>query len=130
MNGISERHGSGKSGCFGVWTTLTPDIHLKREEKKRGIPLKDDKDVVRYFTWVILCAKSDALQREYMGYIEQPLKMELYGNFDAYYSFLLDLEQMPRITKIRELVLKKDKEHEGMTTAEFVVSIFFQGAQT
>lgn len=65
-------------------------------------------------------------QKDCMGYIEQPLKMELYGNFDAYYSFLLDLEQMPRITKIRELTLTKDKENEGMTTAEFVVSIFFQ----
>jgi ribosomal protein S27AE len=43
-----------------------------------------------------------------MGYIEQPMKMELYGNFDSYYSFLIDLEQLPRITRIRELELKKD----------------------
>jgi type IV pilus assembly protein PilO len=69
-------------------------------------------------------------QSECMGYIEQPLKMELYGNFDSYYSFLLDLEQMPRITKIRELTLTKDTKNEGMTTAEFVVSIFFQGAES
>jgi type IV pilus assembly protein PilO len=68
-------------------------------------------------------------QTECMGYIEQPLKMELYGNFDAYYSFLLELEQMPRITKIRELTLTKDTKNEGMTTAEFVVSIFFQGQE-
>jgi Tfp pilus assembly protein PilO len=60
------------------------------------------------------------------GYIEQPIKMELYGNFDAYYSFLLELEQMPRITKIREMDLKKDQYSEGVTTASFVVSIFFQ----
>ena len=68
--------------------------------------------------------------KDCMGYVEQPLKMELYGNFDAYYSFLLDLEQMPRITKVRELTLKKDLKNEGMTTAEFVVSIFFQGAES
>jgi type IV pilus assembly protein PilO len=67
-------------------------------------------------------------QRNFMGYIEQPLAMELYGNFDSYYSFLLDLEQMPRITKIRELQLKKDTKNEGAATAEFVVSIFFQDA--
>ena len=67
-------------------------------------------------------------QKDCMGYIEQPLKMELYGTFDAYYAFLLDLEQMPRITKIREMTLTKDLKNEGMTTAEFVVSIFFQGA--
>jgi type IV pilus assembly protein PilO len=65
-------------------------------------------------------------QKDFMGYIEQPLKMELYGNFDAYYAFLLDLEQMPRITKIHELILSKDAKNEGMTTAEFVVSIYFQ----
>jgi Tfp pilus assembly protein PilO len=69
-------------------------------------------------------------QKEFMGYIEQPLKMELYGNFDSYYSFLLDLEQLPRITRIRELELKKDGTHEGMTTAQFVVSIFFQGTES
>lgn len=69
-------------------------------------------------------------QKNCMGYIEQPLKMELYGNFDAYYSFLLDLEQMPRITKLRELSLTKDLKNEGMTTAEFVVSIFFQESET
>jgi Tfp pilus assembly protein PilO len=69
-------------------------------------------------------------KKDCMGYIEQPLKMELYGNFDAYYSFLLDLEQMPRITRIRELTLSKDLKNEGMTTAEFVVSIFFQGVES
>ncbi len=60
------------------------------------------------------------------GYIEQPLKMELQGSFDSYYSFLLDLEKLPRITKIRELELKKSIEQEGQTEAQFIVSIFFQ----
>jgi Tfp pilus assembly protein PilO len=69
-------------------------------------------------------------QKDYLGYIEQPLKMELYGNFDAYYSFLLELEQMPRITKIREMELKKDQDNEGVTTAEFTVSIFFESNKT
>ena len=45
------------------------------------------------------------------GYIELPLKMELQGNFKSYYSFLLELEQLDRITKIRELTLKKDAEN-------------------
>ncbi len=59
------------------------------------------------------------------GYIEQPLKMELHGNFNSYYSFLLELEKLNRITKIRELTLKKSK-NEGETEATFVMSIFFQ----
>jgi type IV pilus assembly protein PilO len=60
------------------------------------------------------------------GYIEQPLSMELEGNFNAFYSFLLELEKLPRIMKIRELELQKHKKEEGQITADFVVSIFFQ----
>jgi type IV pilus assembly protein PilO len=61
------------------------------------------------------------------GYIEQPLEMELHGNFNSYYAFLLELEKLDRITKIRELSLKKS-EREGQTEATFVMSIFFQNA--
>lgn len=62
------------------------------------------------------------------GYIELPIKMELNGNFDSFYSFLLQLEQLDRITKIRELNLEKDKDAEGRVKAAFVLSIFFQDA--
>lgn len=64
------------------------------------------------------------------GYIEQPLKMELYGNFNSYYAFLLELEKLDRITKIRELHLKKVLSKEGYTEATFIVSIFFQNSTT
>jgi type IV pilus assembly protein PilO len=60
------------------------------------------------------------------GYVEQPLKMELEGNFNSFYSFLLELEKLPRITKIRQLQLDKKKQAEGQVTADFIVSIFFQ----
>lgn len=62
------------------------------------------------------------------GYIEQPLEMELDGNFNSYYAFLLELEKLDRITKIRELTLKKKSNQEGQTEAKFIMSIFFQGA--
>ena len=65
---------------------------------------------------------------ENRGYIEQPLEMELDGNFNSYYAFLLELEKLDRITKIRELKLKKKSKSEGQTEAKFVMSIFFQGA--
>ena len=60
------------------------------------------------------------------GYIEQPLKMELVGNFNSFYSFLLELENLPRIMKIRELKLNKEIKNEGEVEADFIVSIFFQ----
>ena len=64
------------------------------------------------------------------GYIEQPLKMELVGNFSSFYSFLLELEKLPRIMKIRELELDKHKISDGEVSASFIVSIFFQNETT
>ncbi len=58
-------------------------------------------------------------------YCEQPIKMEVYGDFDSYYQFLLDIERLPRITKIREMKLEKDTKNEGAMNATFVLSIFF-----
>jgi len=64
-------------------------------------------------------------RKDNSGYIEQPLKMELEGNFSSFYSFLLELEKLPRIMKIRELDLDKHRENEGQIAADFIVSIFF-----
>jgi Tfp pilus assembly protein PilO len=60
------------------------------------------------------------------GYVEQPMKMELVGNFNAFYSFLLEIEKLPRIMKIRELKLERDKDGDGQITADLIISIFFQ----
>jgi len=60
------------------------------------------------------------------GYIEQPLEMKLVGNFNSFYSFLLELEKLPRIMKIRQLKLDKQKNNDGQVTADMVMSIFFQ----
>jgi len=65
-------------------------------------------------------------EKDNSGYVEQPLKMELVGNFNSFYSFLLELEKLPRIMKIRKLQLDKQTELEGQIAADFVVSIFFQ----
>jgi len=65
-------------------------------------------------------------EKDNSGYIEQPLRIELEGNFNSFYSFLLELEKLPRIMKIRELKLEKQTEYEGQIAADFIVSIFFQ----
>jgi type IV pilus assembly protein PilO len=65
-------------------------------------------------------------QKDNSGYIEQPLNMKLVGNFTSFYSFLLELEKLPRIMKLRELKLQKQNDGEGLVAAEFVLSIFFQ----
>jgi type IV pilus assembly protein PilO len=65
-------------------------------------------------------------QKDNSGYVEQPLKMELEGVFTSFYSFLLELEKLPRIMKLRELKLDKQGQTEGQIGADFIVSIFFQ----
>ena len=62
------------------------------------------------------------------AYSEQPIEMEISGNFNSYYQFVLDLERLPRITKIREMKLEKDKEQEGKMIAEMAMSIYFDSA--
>ena len=64
--------------------------------------------------------------KENNGYIDQPLKMELEGNFTSFYSFLLELEKLPRIMKIRQLELDKHSQQEGQISSDFIISIFFQ----
>ncbi len=65
-------------------------------------------------------------KKDNSGYIEQPLKMGLTGDFNSFYSFLLELEKLPRIMKIRELKLDKQANNEGTVRADIIVSIFFQ----
>ena len=60
------------------------------------------------------------------GYIEQPLKMELIGEFKSFYSFLLEIDKLPRIMKVRELSVDKQDNFDGWISANFIVSIFFQ----
>lgn len=67
-------------------------------------------------------------QKRSKGYIELPLEMELEGNFNSYYAFLLEVEKLDRITKIRELTLKKQSKYEGQTQSRFIISIFFQNS--
>jgi type IV pilus assembly protein PilO len=79
-------------------------------------------------------------------YMELPLKIEMTGDFDAFYQFLLELEQLNRITRIHQLHIaraglekrrgRSRDDHEeipdGAMEADFVLSIFYQpnsGAQ-
>lgn len=59
------------------------------------------------------------------AYAEQPIEMELGGDFNAFYQFMLDLERLPRITKVRVMELGKDKANEGLMSATLELSIYF-----
>lgn len=59
-------------------------------------------------------------------YMEQPLEMQMSGNFHGFYEFMLKLEQLPRITRIPDMKIKRDDDKNGSLDAEFTLSIYFQ----
>lgn len=59
-------------------------------------------------------------------YMEQPLKMNLTGDFRGFYQFLIKLEQLPRITRLPDLRLARATDKNGHMKAEFTLSIYFQ----
>lgn len=116
------------------------DMNKQLEELGKGIETLESKlpltsEIHNVLEQVTIIAQRQGLktkdirtlkQKENSGYIDQPLKMELVGNFNSFYSFMLELEQLSRIMKIRELEIKKDLTNDGNIYADFVVSIFFQ----
>lgn len=117
------------------------DSQLKRVEEAIQIfesKLPPKSEIHRVLESVTLIAQKQGLTAKTIsalkttnrnGYIEQPLKMELQGDFNSFYAFLLELERMDRITKIRELTLKKKSQFEGQTEATFIMSIFFMDSR-
>jgi type IV pilus assembly protein PilO len=67
-------------------------------------------------------------------YLELPLKMSMQGKFDGFYQFLLELEQLPRITRIHQMkMMRADDlsspaavESDGSMKVDFAVSIYFE----
>ena len=61
-------------------------------------------------------------------YKELPIKLEVIGDFDRYYSFIKSVEEMPRITRMPEMTIEKEqKEGDGIVKTTMTLSIFFEG---
>jgi type IV pilus assembly protein PilO len=60
------------------------------------------------------------------NYSEQPIQMNLSGDFNGFYAFLLQLEKLPRITRVSQMKLEKINERDGEMTAQMTLSIFFE----
>jgi type IV pilus assembly protein PilO len=59
-------------------------------------------------------------------YMEQPLKIEMTGDFRGFYKFLLELERLDRITRMPEMTVRRSDKVDGHMVAEFTLSIYFQ----
>jgi type IV pilus assembly protein PilO len=59
-------------------------------------------------------------------YMEQPLEMKTSGDFNGFYQFMTKLEQLPRITRVPDMKLARSDKTNGVMTAEFTLSIYFQ----
>jgi type IV pilus assembly protein PilO len=58
-------------------------------------------------------------------YSEEPIELSLTGSFEGFYQFLLDLEKLPRLTRVTQMKLSKIDERKGQMTAHLTLSIYF-----
>ena len=117
---------------------------ISRVESK--LPTQQDVESILKQTWSIarehgLTVKSVRSEQPVpaMVYMEQPLAVELEGPFEGFYAFLLDLENLPRITRIFNLELERIESTSGPSRktlppgsvkAEFLLSIYFAASPT
>ena len=62
-------------------------------------------------------------------YMELPVRLEIEGDFTGFYTFLLEVERLPRITQMPVMTLEKldgDDEAEGAMIAKITLSSFFE----
>lgn len=59
-------------------------------------------------------------------YMEQPIEMEVSGDFVGFNTFLAQIEKMPRITRIPDLRIEGQDKEDVELRAQFTLSIYFQ----
>jgi Tfp pilus assembly protein PilO len=62
-------------------------------------------------------------------YSFQPVALSMEGKFNSFYEFLQGLERMPRLAKVRQLMIAKTPRTEGIVQADLLVDIFFEKKQ-
>jgi len=120
------------------------DLNRKTEELEKAItffqsklPQEREVDQILQDVWQMAAANSLESKTVKMqktektaNYSEQPIQMSLSGNFNGFYSFLLQLEKLPRITRVSQMKLEKISDREGEMQAQLTLSIFFDGRST
>ena len=116
------------------------DLNRKIEELQQAITffeskLPQEKEVDKILKEVWQMAEANSLQTKTIktlrtergpNYSEQPIELSLQGDFNGYYSFLLQLEKLQRITRVTQMNLQKLNDRDGEMTATMTLSIFFE----
>jgi type IV pilus assembly protein PilO len=106
------------------------------------LPSQQDVEVVLEQVWQLAKANSLAVRSvksekmvDSATYRELPLRMILEGSFDGFYEFLLELENISRITRVHSMKLVRltgtqtptgENASPGTMRAEFTLSIYFE----
>ncbi len=97
------------------------------------LPQQREIDVILREVWVTAEARSLAARsirtlkvETASRYNAQPINLTLEGPFAGFYEFLLCLEQLPRITKVREMQIQKSPTEPGAVLVDMVMDIFFE----
>ena len=60
------------------------------------------------------------------NFSQQDMEMSLSGDFNGFYTFLLQLEKLPRLTRVQKMGLNKINDRDGDMQAEMTLTIFFE----
>jgi len=100
---------------------------------QKKLPEQREVEVVLKNVWE-LASRNDLLPKSVKtdkpvterNYTNQPIRMEIVGEFDGFYSFLLELERMNRITRLPTMKLEKARSEDGQMKAAVILNVFFE----
>jgi type IV pilus assembly protein PilO len=120
-------------------TATVKDVDLKIAELQQAtaffeskLPQAKEMDKVLREVWSL--AEDNRLQtrtvktlkaQKMTGYMEQPIEMSLSGDFGGFYEFILQLEKLPRLTRVTQMNVSKIQTLDGQMEAKLTLSIFF-----
>ena len=121
-------------------TATVKDVDQKIEDLKKAteffeskLPQAKEMDKVLREVWQL--AETNGLKtktvrtmkvKKMTGYSEQPIEMSLSGDFRGFYEFLLNVEKLPRLTKVSQLALTKITDKDGEMQAQLTLNVFFE----
>lgn len=116
------------------------DVNKKIAELQQAVTffeskLPPAKDIAKVLEEVSMKAKANSLEtrtirtpadKRTANYGEQEMELGLSGDFKGFYQFMLELEKLPRLTRVKKMNLSKINDHEGAMQADLTLSVYFE----